>query len=61
MAYVKPRWKIEVRGTVHPPHVWSELRSETKRYAFIERPDAEKEMARLKRVQPHIILRVAPV
>lgn len=61
MPYVKPRWKIEVRATTFPPYQWMELRSDTKRYVYVEKSDAEKDLATLKRIQPHAILRIAPM
>ncbi len=61
MAYVKPRWKLEVRATAFPPHVWAELRSDSRRYAYVEKSDAEAEKKKLERIQPHIVLRRSPM
>jgi len=61
MPYVKPRWKIEVRATVHPPYEWATVyRDEGHAYAFVEKHEAETALVKLKAIQPHAVLRVSP-
>jgi hypothetical protein len=59
----KPVWKIEIKsGDTHPKYPeWLELRGYGKRYQYVERELAEKELERLQRIQPHAQLRIAPL
>lgn len=57
-----PRWKIELQAATHPKEEWVTLRHESGReYKFVERTDAETAMAKLRRSQPHAMMRIAPM
>jgi len=61
-AYEKPRWKIEVAtGDREPYPEWLELRGTGKRYRFVEREEAERELEKFRKTQPHSAFRVAPL
>jgi hypothetical protein len=63
MIYARPVWKIELKTGDHkPPYPeWIELHGYGKRYQYVERELAEKDLARLQRIQPHAQLRIAPL
>lgn len=55
------RWQIELRAATYPIEEWVPLRHETgRRYRYIEWGDAEREMAKLLKYQPHAVLRIGP-
>lgn len=61
MILEKPRWKIEVLASRHPLEEWMPLRHESgRRFRYVEYAEAEAAVRRLKRVQPHMELRIAP-
>jgi len=58
----RPVWKIETRtGDREPYPEWLELKSYRERYQYVEREDAERMLATLKRYQPHAEFRIAPL
>lgn len=62
MTVQKPRWKIEVETGDHEPHpAWTELHAWGKRYRFVEREDAERELTKFQRTQPDAHFRIAPL
>lgn len=57
-----PQWKIELRASTYPVEEWLELRSPRGRWLrFVDRSAAEDTLARLQRVQPHLVARIAPL
>jgi hypothetical protein len=58
----RPRWKLEIAtGDREPYPVWLELHAYGRRYRFVERDEAERELDKLSRSQPHAALRISPV
>lgn len=59
--YVKPRFRIEIpTGDKAPAPEWLELRGD-RRFRFVTQVEAERMVERIKRYQPHAVLRVAPI
>lgn len=59
---VKPNWKLIIRSQTYPTEVWDTMiHPSGKRYTFLTEAEAETELAKLKRVQPHLEARVAPM
>ena len=59
---VKPRFRIEVRASTYPIEEWLPIQHESgKRFRFVERFEAEAAIERLRRIQPHLVLRVSPM
>lgn len=62
MIVARPVWKIEIRTGDQPPYPeWLEVRSYGKRWKYVEREAAERDLALLQRVQPHGQFRIAPI
>lgn len=62
MIQGKPQWRVEIQASTYPVEEWVTLTRESgKSYAFVDRWEAEQEMARVKRVQPHSVLRIVPM
>jgi hypothetical protein len=62
MSVQRPRWKIEIEtGDRDPYQAWTELHAYSKRYRFVEREDAERELERFQRTQPEAKFRIAPM
>lgn len=60
--YEKPRWKIEVStGDREPYPEWVELHGRGKRYRFVDREEAEHELEKFCKIQPHSTFRIAPL
>lgn len=60
--YEKPRWKIEVATGDHEPYPeWVELHGWGKRYRFVDREDADRELETHQKIQPQASFRVAPL
>ena len=58
----KPQWKIEIRtGDTEPHPEWLELRGYGQRFRYVDRDEAEATLAKLQRVQPHGLFRIAPL
>jgi hypothetical protein len=58
----KAQWKIEIRTGDHEPYPeWLEVYDRWRRFRFVDREEAERMLARLRRVQPHGEFRVAPL
>lgn len=50
-----------MRETVHPPHVWATMhKPDGGRYGYVEKGDADAQLAKLKKIQPHAVMRVSP-
>lgn len=62
MTIQKPRWKIEIEtGDRDPFPAWTELHAYGKRYRFVEREDADRELERFQHTQPDTNFRISPV
>jgi hypothetical protein len=63
MLRARPVWKIEIKtgdtNTKYPE--WLELHGYGKRYQYVERETAERELGRLQQIQPHARFRIAPM
>lgn len=60
----KPLWKIEVKtGDVFPLPEYNELKGygPTKRFRYLTKAEAEAAIAKLRRYQPDLCVRVAPI
>lgn len=59
----KWNWKIEVKtGDVEPYPEWLELYGQRgRRFRYVDRDEAEQQLAVMQRVQPHAMFRVAPL
>lgn len=56
----KPRFRIEVLASTYPVEEWMPLQHESgKKFRFVQQYDAQTAIDRLKRVQPHMVLRIA--
>lgn len=62
-SYAKPRFVIQIpTGDKEPYPEWMELtNADGKRFRFVDKWDAEKVVAKLKRTQPDVPFRIHPL
>jgi hypothetical protein len=62
MMRASPRWRLEIRASTYPVVEWIPLTQPSGTlYKFVDQAEAERALAALKRVQPHLVVRVAPM